>query len=138
MKTEKMVAPLLWVVLLIVAILAICGLATTLDNRPYIMHLLIAILVLTICMIVVTVVHFCMGKGSADNYEVNDAEKGKENNAFDDETKKTESGGPSGTQQSSQQNGSSAQSNGGGDEKWMNNYVPFNDYPKGNIVYVKE
>merc|ERR1711920_647457 len=130
MKTEKMVAPLLWVVLLIVAILAICGLATTLDNRPYIMHLLIAILVLTICMIVVTVVHFCMGKGSADNYEVNDAEKGKENNAFDDETKKTESGGPSGTQQ----NGSSAQSNGGGDEKWMNNYVPFNDYPKGNIV----
>merc|ERR1711997_92785 len=84
----------------------------------------------------VSIVNYVLSTGSADNYEVNDAEKGKENNAFDDETKKTEGSGPSGTQQSSQQNGSSAQSN-GGDEKWMNNYVPFNDYPKGNIVYVK-
>merc|ERR1719510_1482977 len=38
----------------------------------------------------VSIVNYVLSKGSADNYEVNDAEKGKENNAFDDETKKTD------------------------------------------------
>merc|ERR1712036_196700 len=99
MKTEKMVAPLLWVVGLIIGGLAIAAIASSWDGS--LQHYLIVILVLIIFAVMVSIVNYVLSTGSADNYEVNDAEKGKENNAFDDETKKTESG-PSGTQQSSQ------------------------------------
>ena len=74
---------------------------------------------------------------SKDNYEVNDAEKGgKENTAFDNESDTTKK-----EQSQQQQNGSTtttANGKDGQDEKWVQNYVPFGDYPKGNIVYVKE
>ena len=66
---------------------------------------------------------------------MNDAEKGgKENTAFDNESdsKKDQQ------QQQQQQNGTTAGTSGKEDEKWVQNYVPFGDYPKGNIVYVKE
>ena len=73
--------------------------------------------------------HFCSNK---DNYEVNDAEKGgKENTAFDNESDTNKK-----DQTQQQQNGTPA--TGKEDEKWVQNYVPFGDYPKGNIVYVKE
>ena len=61
---------------------------------------------------------------SKNNYEVNkDAEKGKENTAFDhgESSKKT-----------GEQNGSTAQPAGPGGEKWVSNYVPFGDFPNGN------
>ena len=69
-----------------------------------------------------------------DNYEVNDAEKGgKENTAFDNESDSKKD-----QQQQQQTNGTTAGTSGKEDEKWVQNYVPFGDYPKGNIVYVKE
>ena len=62
---------------------------------------------------------------SKNNYEVNkDAEKGKENTAFDHGESSKKTGG--------EQNGSSAPSAGTGNEKWVSNYVPFGDFPKGN------
>ena len=74
---------------------------------------------------------------SQDNYQVNkDAEKGKENTAFDKEESKRN--GTEKAQQSQQQNGSSTQQTDTGVKNWESNYVPFGDYPKGNIVYVKE
>ncbi len=59
--------------------------------------------------------------------EAKDAEKGgRDNKAYNsDETKK-----------SAAVNGAASTS--GGDQKWVNNYVPYGDYPKGNVVYVKE
>ena len=63
---------------------------------------------------------------------MNDAEKGgKENTAFDNESDTNKK-----DQTQQQQNGTPA--TGKEDEKWVQNYVPFGDYPKGNIVYVKE
>ena len=65
---------------------------------------------------------------------MNDAEKGgKENTAFDNESDSKKD-----QQQQQQQNGTTAGTSGKEDEKWVQNYVPFGDYPKGNIVYVKE
>ena len=66
-----------------------------------------------------------------------DAEKGKENTAFDHADDSKKNGVES--QPSQQQNGTTALETDTGDEKWGSNYVPFGDYPaKGNIVYVKE
>ena len=68
-----------------------------------------------------------------DNYDVNkDTEKGQENTAFDGDNSRKNGG------ESSQQQNGSTQPGASGDEKWVSNYVPFGDYPKGNIVYVKE
>ena len=65
---------------------------------------------------------------------MNDAEKGgKENTAFDNESDSKKD-----QQQQQQTNGTTAGTSGKEDEKWVQNYVPFGDYPKGNIVYVKE
>ena len=61
------------------------------------------------------------------NYDVNNTEKGgQENKAYEtDPNKKSEA----------QTDGKPAGEN---DPKWVSNYVPYGDYPKGNIVYVKE
>ena len=65
---------------------------------------------------------------------MNDAEKGgKENTAFDNESDTTKK-----DQSQQQQNGTTTANGKEQDEKWVQNYVPFGDYPKGNIVYVKE
>ena len=62
---------------------------------------------------------------SKNNYEVNkDAEKGRENTAFDHGESSKKTGG--------EQNGSTAPPAGTGNEKWVSNYVPFGDFPKGN------
>ena len=67
-----------------------------------------------------------MHSRTQDDYEVNDAEKGaKENAAYEiDAEKKAEP----------KENGSAETK----EQKWVSNYVPYGDYPKGNVVYVKE
>jgi len=137
---SSMVAPLLWVVGLVIGALASAGIAGAQFNSSQ--HLFIVILVLMLFMGMVSCCHCILNKGAKDNYEVNDAEKGKENVAYDTtaetETKKngelqSQPGQPPAGQE---QNGTTP--NASGDEKWVSNYVPFGDYPKGNIVYVKE
>lgn len=134
MKSSNYVTLLYWVIGVIAAALVIA--ATAGSQLPHIQHLLIVAIVLLVFMWVVSLVNCIINKSCKDNYEVNkDAEKGQENTAFDGENSKKNGGE---NQQSQQQNGSSTQQTGTGDEKWMSNYVPFGDYPKGNIVYVKE
>jgi len=132
MKSSNYVTLLYWVVGITALGLVIAGAAGS--QLPHIQHLLIAAVVLLVFMWVVSLVN-CIINKSSSNYEVNkDAEKGgQENTAFDGENARK-----SGGEQSQQQNGSSSQQSGSGDEKWVSNYVPFGDYPKGNIVYVKE
>jgi len=129
-----LVALLLWVVGIIVGALAITGIAEAQFASSQ--HLFIVILVLTLFMAMVSLANCLLTKGTQDNYDVNnDAEKGKENKAYDNEAEAKKGESASNGQQS-QQNGSTPAAN--GDEKWVSNYVPFGDYPKGNIVYVKE
>jgi hypothetical protein len=71
-----------------------------------------------------------------DDYDVNnegkgDAEKGRENKAFDNEAEAAKKAAAA-TTSTVAQNGSQS------DQKWVSNYVPYGDYPKGNVVYVKE
>merc|ERR1711923_680171 len=132
MKSSNYVTLLYWVVGVTALGLVIAGIHGS--QLPHIQHLLIVAVVLLVFMWVVSLVNCIINKSCKDNYDVNkDAEKGQENTAFDGENSKK-----SGGENSQQQNGSSAQQSGSGDEKWMSNYVPFGDYPKGNIVYVKE
>jgi len=132
MKSSNYVTLLYWVVGVTAIGLIIAGI--TGSQVPHIQHLLIVAVVLLVFMWVVSLVNCILNKSCKDNYDVNkDAEKGQENTAFDGENSRK-----SGGENSQQQNGSSAQQSGSGDEKWVSNYVPFGDYPKGNIVYVKE
>jgi len=124
MKSSSLVTLLLWVFGIIIGALAIAAIAAigdeeeNIENIPYVESVLIAILVLLILMGCVALAVCFMNK-SKDNYEVNkDAEKGKENAAFDH-----------GEASKNQQNGSSAPAP--GSEKWVSNYVPFGDFPKG-------
>jgi len=134
MKTSNIITLLLWVVGIIIGALAIAAIAAIGDvdseienistNISYVNSVLIAMLVLLVLMGCVSLAVCFMNK-SKNNYEVNkDAEKGgKENTAFDhgESSKKT-----------GEQNGSTALPAGPGDEKWVSNYVPFGDFPKGN------
>jgi len=136
MKSSTFVTLLLWVfgmVIAAVGIVAIHEAQTTLTQT-----LVIVMIVLIVFMGVVSLVNSCVSKSTQDNYEVNkDAEKGKENTAFDKEESKRN--GTEKAQQSQQQNGSATtQQTDTGVKNWESNYVPFGDYPKGNIVYVKE
>lgn len=128
MKTN-IITLLLWVVGIIIGALAIAAIAAIgnvdaeLPNISYVNSVLIAMLVLLVFMGIVSLAVCFMNK-SKNNYEVNkDAEKGKENTAFDhgESSKKT-----------GEQNGSTAQPAGPGGEKWVSNYVPFGDFPNGN------
>jgi len=129
MKSSNIITLLLWVVGIIIGALAIAAIAAIGDidaeiqKVSYVNSVLIAMLVLLVFMGIVSLAVCFMNK-SKNNYEVNkDAEKGKENTAFDhgESSKKT-----------GEQNGSTAQPAGTGDEKWVSNYVPFGDFPKGN------
>jgi len=128
MKTN-IITLLLWVVGVIIGALAIAAIAaigdvdSEIENISYVNSVLIAMLVLLVFMGIVSLAVCFMNK-SKNNYEVNkDAEKGKENTAFDhgESSKKT-----------GEQNGSTAQPAGPGGEKWVSNYVPFGDFPNGN------
>jgi beta-lactamase regulating signal transducer with metallopeptidase domain len=128
MKTN-IITLLLWVVGIIIGALAIAAIAAIGDvdakseNISYVNSVLIAMLVLLVLGGIVSLAVCFMNK-SKNNYEVNkDAEKGKENTAFDhgESSKKT-----------GEQNGSTAQPAGPGGEKWVSNYVPFGDFPNGN------
>ncbi len=74
-------------------------------------------------------VHFRSQK-EYDVNEAKDAEKGgRDNKAYSGEE----------ARKAAAVNGSSGgSSSGSGDQKWVSNYVPYGDYPKGNVVYVKE
>merc|ERR1712172_266000 len=125
MKTN-IITLLLWVVGIIIGALAIAAIGDVdaeIPNISYVNSVLIAMLVLLVFMGIVSLAVCFMNK-SKNNYEVNkDAEKGKENTAFDhgESSKKT-----------GEQNGSTAQPAGPGGEKWVSNYVPFGDFPNGN------
>merc|ERR1711971_962139 len=126
---KSIITLLLWVVGIIIGALAIAAIAAIGDvdadnkNISYVNSVLIAMLVLLVFMGIVSLAVCFMNK-SKNNYEVNkDAEKGKENTAFDhgESSKKT-----------GEQNGSTTQPAGPGGEKWVSNYVPFWDFPNGN------
>jgi len=131
MKSSNYVTLLYWVLGVIVFALVIhTSVSEPLQNR----NPLIAAAVLLVLMFVVSLVNCIIDNSCKDNYDVNkDTEKGQENTAFDGDNSRKNGG-----ESSQQQNGSAAQQAGSGDEKWVSNYVPFGDYPKGNIVYVKE
>lgn len=129
----SVVALLLWIVGIVVGALAIAGIPQSQNNNSQ--HIFIVILVLVLFMGMVSMANCILSKGTKDNYEVNDAEKGKENTAYDNESEPKKNG-ETPAQQNQGQNGSTPAAS--GDEKWVSNYVPFGDYPKGNIVYVKE
>jgi len=129
MKTN-IITLLLWVVGIIIGALAIAAIAAIGDvdseiaNISYVNSVLIAMLVLLVFMGIVSLAVCFMNK-SKNNYEVNkDAEKGRENTAFDHGESSKKTGG--------EQNGSTAPPAGTGNEKWVSNYVPFGDFPKGN------
>jgi len=137
MKSSNLVALLLLAVGSIIGALTIVAITES-QITPYVRILLITMLVLLAFMGCVSIVNCFINKSCKDNYEVNkDAEKGKENTAFDHADDSKKNGVES--QPSQQQNGTTALETDTGDEKWGSNYVPFGDYPaKGNIVYVKE
>jgi len=125
-----LIAALFWILGIVIFALTIVGIDAS--QHPQTEHLFIVILVVVVFMGMVSVADCFVSKGNKDNYEVNDAEKGgKENTAFDNESDTNKK-----DQTQQQQNGTPA--TGKEDEKWVQNYVPFGDYPKGNIVYVKE
>jgi len=132
MKSSNYVTLLYWVLGIVVLALVIVATQNTqhLPNQT----LLIVGAVLLVFMFIVSLVNCIINNSCKDNYDVNkDTEKGQENTAFDGDNSRKNGG-----ESSQQQNGSAAQQAGSGDEKWVSNYVPFGDYPKGNIVYVKE
>jgi len=127
---KSIITLLLWVVGIIIGALAIAAIAAIGDvdsenkDVAYVNSVLIAMLVLLVFMGIVSLVVCFMNK-SKNNYEVNkDAEKGRENTAFDHGESSKKTGG--------EQNGSTAPPAGTGNEKWVSNYVPFGDFPKGN------
>jgi len=136
MKSSNLVALLLLTIGLVIGALAIAAIPETQNLK--INTILVVILVLLVFMGGVSLVNCIINKSCKDNYEVNkDAEKGKENTAFDHADDSKKNGVDSKPTQ--QQNGNSTlQTVPDNDEKWDSNYVPFGDYPKGNIVYVKE
>merc|ERR1711878_41607 len=128
MKNSKLITILLWLVGIIIGALVIAAITKT-EAGTEANTLCIVVIVLLALMALVSLVSGIMSK-SQDNYEVNkDAEKGKENTAFDGEESKR-----NGTENQQQNGSSSSQQAGTGDEKWVSNYVPFGDYPKGNTV----
>jgi len=131
-SSTQLLVVLFWIIGIVIAALSITGIPQA--QNPTCVHLFIVILVLVIFMGMVSLANCLLSKGNKDNYEVNDAEKGgKENTAFDNESDSKKD-----QQQQQQTNGTTAGTSGKEDEKWVQNYVPFGDYPKGNIVYVKE
>jgi len=131
MKSQNYVSLLYWILGVVTLVLVIIAAENTqvTSNR----HLLIVAGVLLVFMWVISLVNCILNKSYKDNYDVNkDTEKGQENTAFDGDNSRKNGG------ESSQQQNGSTQPGASGDEKWVSNYVPFGDYPKGNIVYVKE
>lgn len=132
MKSSNYVTLLFWILGVVVLGLIINSAIET--QQPQLRDQLIAGALLLVFMWIVSAVVLIMDLLCKDNYDVNkDTEKGQENTAFDAENSRKNGG-----ENSQQPNGSSSQQSGSGDEKWVSNYVPFGDYPKGNIVYVKE
>jgi len=134
MKPGLLVTGLLWICGLIIAATSIASIAEIQNNK--VQHYVIVILVLTVFMGVVSLANCFLSKGIKDNYRVNNIERGttggKENKAYEiDAEKKTNN--QTDAQDPSKTNGAP-----GTDQKWVSNYVPYGDYPKGNIVYVKE
>ena len=71
----------------------------------------------------------------ASNYNVNAVEKGgNENRAYEIEAEKKVSAAPESNDKTEDKSKQTAEN----EQKWVSNYVPYGDYPKGNIVYVKE
>ena len=133
MKSSTLLLTVLfWVIGIVILCIAAAGIPEA--QQLHVKHLLVVIIVLVVFMGLVSCANCLLSKGSQDNYEVNDAEKGgKENTAFDNESDTTKK-----DQSQQQQNGTTTANGKEQDEKWVQNYVPFGDYPKGNIVYVKE
>ena len=66
---------------------------------------------------------------------MNAVEKGgNENRAYEIEAEKKVSAAPESNDKTEDKSKQTAEN----EQKWVSNYVPYGDYPKGNIVYVKE
>ena len=71
----------------------------------------------------------------ASDYNVNTVEKGgNENRAYEIEAERKVSAAPESNDKAEDKSNKTAET----EQKWVSNYVPYGDYPKGNIVYVKE
>merc|ERR1712150_399718 len=98
-------------------------------------HLHIAAMILLVFMGGVAIVNHFMGKAIASNYNVNSVEKGgNENRAYEIEAERKVSAAPESNDKAEDKSNKTAET----EQKWVSNYVPYGDYPKGNIVYVKE
>ena len=66
---------------------------------------------------------------------MNAVEKGgNENRAYEIEAEKKVSAAQESNDKTEEKSKQTAEN----EQKWVSNYVPYGDYPKGNIVYVKE
>jgi len=136
MKASALVTLLLMFVGLIVLILIAVSTATH-TTEPKQVHLHIAAMILLVFMGGVAIVNHFMGKAIASNYNVNAVEKGgNENRAYEIEAeRKVNQTAPESNDKTAEDKSKQTAEN---EQKWVSNYVPYGDYPKGNIVYVKE
>jgi len=134
MKASSLVTLLLMFVGLIVLILIAVSTAKH-TNDPKQVHLHIAAMILLVFMGGVAIVNHFMGKSIASDYNVNTVEKGgNENRAYEIEAERKVSAAPESNDKVEDKSNKTAET----EQKWVSNYVPYGDYPKGNIVYVKE
>jgi len=134
MKASSLVTLLLMFVGLIVLILIAVSTAKH-TNDPKQVHLHIAAMILLVFMGGVAIVNHFMGKSIASDYNVNTVEKGgNENRAYEIEAERKVSAAPESNDKAEDKSNKTAET----EQKWVSNYVPYGDYPKGNIVYVKE
>lgn len=109
-KMNKLMKPFAWVFSILVLGLSLGGLYHV--QSPDTKGILIASAVLAAFFIIylLALVFVKLSKRkSADNYDINGASSGKDNKAFEGEGKSVT----------------------GGDVKWVSNYVPYGDFPKG-------
>jgi len=134
MKPGLLVTGLLWICGIIIIAMTIPS--AILAQIPTVQHYQYVILILIVFMGVISLANCYLSKGVKDNYRVNNVERGvaggKENKAYENEAEK-KTNNQTDAQDPSKTNGAP-----GTDQKWVSNYVPYGDYPKGNIVYVKE